>query len=191
MPVDIDLRCSLVLFLALSLGVGCGLIALPAFDPLLALNPGQPWSRALAFAAHGLLAWAGTEMIRRQLPAQKSPVWSDAAGRWVQALAVVAAFAWWTTSLWSVSAPDARALVWLESLPLWLFPAGLLRFPSVDRRKPQAGVGGVKALQHLRHDTLLIQQIDMGGGGHMAFFGVGQHRMAGREHDVVAVAEKA
>jgi len=191
MPVDIDLRCSLVLFLALSLGVGCGLIALPAFDPVLALNPGQPWSLALAFAAHGLLAWASTEMIRRQLPSRTTPVWSDAAGRWAQALALAAAFAWWTARLWSVSAPDARALVWLESLPLWLFPAGLLRFPSVSGRRPQIDVGGLKALQHLRHDGRLIHQIDMGGGGHMAFFGVGQHRIAGREHDIVAVAEEA
>jgi hypothetical protein len=191
MPVNLARRCALVLFLALSLGVGCGLIAAPAFDPLAWLPQGG-WARgSLPFLLHGLLAWGSTVLVRRQLSARVDASWSAPAARWALNLGVVAALAWWAASAWSSSVPDARALLWLELLPVWLAASGVLRDPLAERRRLPADVGSGETTQHFRHDTRLMNQIDVGSGGHMTVLGASQQRMARREHDVVAVAEKA
>jgi hypothetical protein len=185
MTQDVQRRSEFVLFVALSLGLGAGLWVLPAFDPLDALSRWPAPAALIAGLLHGVLAWMGGELalaclVRRQLAGRQ-----PAALRWAWRVLVAGALAWWAASPWWQAVHDARALLWLQLMPLLLWPSGLLGWRdlrSAARAEP---------MQQVRHDQRVQDQVHVRRGGQMPVAGVRQASRAGRKDDVVAMAVEA
>ena len=188
MPPDLARRCALILFASMAIAIGCGLFAVPAFDPLAVMQQLPAPLGVLALVAHGVVAWLSTEMTRVYLARRVDQRFDAPMARRLQWGLIVAALGWWVYTGQLLRAGDARALMWLELLPLWLGPAGLVR-----RRSGQgwAGMhttvlGTQEFAQHFHHDTRSMDQVDMGSGGHMTLLGTRQPSRARRKHHVVA-----
>lgn len=194
MSQEAQRRADLFLFAALNLALVAGLSVLPPFDLLAPLARWAAPMGLLIGLVHGLLAWLGGDLALRCLALRVHPFWAGTAGRYGLRLLLAAALGWWLLSQVGPGGhADARALLWLQALPLLLWPAGLLgRAGSV---RAQRLVDGPRiepeSAQHFHHDTGMMNQVDMGRGGHMADLRPRQQRRVRREHDVVARAEAA
>ncbi len=196
-PTPIARRSTVMLYLAMTLAVGCGLGMLPPLDPLEALRQPPDPLGGVAALLHLGLASLGMAACRRALQRQGSR-W--AARRWLVwgGHGVVAvAWLWWLGSWQLTPTADARALLWLEMLPLWLWPAGLLDLRMANRPEDASGVAALgrapllQALPYGFEHSGLFEQIDVAGLRHRQSFTTGPHRQPGREHDAVTGAVEA
>lgn len=176
-PAVVLRRSSALLFAALALAMACGLGSLPPVDPLRSLRELAGAPALLAAALHLGLAALGAEASRRALARQGVALCEGEAARWGVAVTSVMAWLWWVGQWQLGEVADARALLWLEMLPLWLWPAGLLQAPSAQ------------AAAHRVEHFGAAEQIDMPGARHLE--PVRPRPRLGRlgEHDVVAAAE--
>lgn len=127
MTPDISRRCGLSLFFAMAFAVAAGLWALPAFDPLASLHrldasAGSPW---LAGAAHAVLGACAAALSWRQLARRLNRAWDDRPAWLALGLVWVIGLGAWMLGALEDRSGDARGLLWLEMLPLWLAAAGL------------------------------------------------------------------
>lgn len=205
MTPDIARRCAVSLYAAMAVAVGCGLLVVPPFDWLGLVQRLPAPAGLLAGAVHAGLAWWAASLCLRTL-ADPSAAHGRAAplgraSRLMLMLTVALAWGLWLVHLQWSDGGDARALLWLQLSPLWLWPAGLrsARLPTGVRR-PVAAPGSLEsgtpkpradATEHLGDDLRPVDHVDMGRPGHAKALGTRQHRRGGREHDVVAVAEAA
>jgi len=180
----------------MALAVGGGLMALPVVDPLEALGHHGLLATLLAGVLHGLLAWLGGSLALRRLACRTHPSWAGRRARWALGLLLGAGLGWWL--LTGQAAPlhragaDARPLMWLQLLPLLLWPAGLLTLQSGDRG--HGGRGGKRSAhptQDLRQGPGVVNQVNVPRGGQVVDLGARQARAGGRKHDVVAMAKTA
>ena len=191
MTPEITRRCASLLFLALALATGFGLMSLPAFDWLgpVARLPGA--LGGLAFVLHAGLAWVCTRLVLRQLAWHVYPDWQIRGTRWLALVLVGAALGWWLQSAWRTGSADGRGLLWLEALVLWLWPAGLLpAAPSTaSASRSDRGSDAAEPAQYRWHDTGTMKEVEVGSGGHMALSRPRQDRAMSRKNDVVRLAE--
>jgi hypothetical protein len=189
MTPDISRRCGLSLFFAMSLAVAAGLWALPAFDPLNSLQRLEalrqaPW---LAGALHAVLAACAGTLSWLQLARRVNRAWDERPAWVALGLVWVVGLGAWMLGALEDRSGDARGLLWLEMLPLWLAAAGLWGRPAqasrlsgqperVAQRGPAVGV---------------VNQLDMGTGGNVLGPGSLQHGRGRRENNVVAMTEQA
>lgn len=176
MTAQLSRRAALLMWLALSLAVACGLAAAPRLDPLTSLVQRLGGSWGWAGGAHALLGALVVEAMARWLsprPQRRLLL------RLVGALTLLLALAQWLLPTLSGASPDARTLLWLHSLPLWWAlaqldapglaaptePASAAAAPSTPPTptRPQPHVG-----QHLGPHGGLLGQIDMGHALDMA-----------------------
>jgi hypothetical protein len=148
MTPELARRCELFLFCAMAAAVGAGLWVVPAFDIFGALQRLQAPFGLIAAVSHVLLAWLSGELV-------------------------LGAMAVWMSSLWHPHGADARALLWLQTLPLWLWPAGLMgprqgRLPQYLRDAQRDMATATDSGQHLQHDTGSMQSAEINRVGHMA-----------------------
>jgi hypothetical protein len=108
------------------------------------------------------------------------------------------AWLWWLGSWQFTEVADGRALLWLEMLPLWLWPAGLLspgpvREPvcGAQCRRSPASARAPCPLAYGLEDGRVLEQVHMAGPRYRQSFTAGPHGALGREHDAVAGAEDA
>lgn len=197
MSAQIARRSTLMLYLAMALAVGCGLSVLPPLDPLAPLRE-RPWASSLLPAAlHLALASLGAHICRCTILRQGDAKEYGRGLQWLCAGAVAAAWLWWLGTWRYDEQADARALLWLEMLPLWLWPAGLrgqsamsvLRHANSTRAKPAFLSTGLQALQYGVEDSGLLEQVDMTGPRHRQDFAAGPDRAPRGEHNAVARAE--
>lgn len=192
MTPELSHRCAQMLFLALAMAVACGLWAAPALDPLAPLRRLPLAGTLLAAMSHVSLAWLGLNLTLRWL----APRSSTPPPRPLLGLLVAGALAWWMLSLLLGGGADARALLWLQSLPLWALVAGLPagRRPAgrtLHRRRSAPGA----ALSQRGED--LLEHVGSVDHGHMRRArqvpgtGTGQQRPGSRKDNVVAMAEAA
>jgi hypothetical protein len=114
-----------MLYGAMALAVAAGLSALPPLDPLEVLREqAGPWGLLTALL-HLCVAGLCTLACRRAFVRQGFAL-QGRRMRWLCAAAVLGAWLWWLGSWQFTEVADGRALLWLEMLPLWLWPAGLL-----------------------------------------------------------------
>ena len=199
MSAHLAQRSTLMLYGAMALAVAAGLSALPPLDPLEVLREqAGPWGLLTALV-HLCLAGLGALACRRAFVRQGFDLMQGLRARGVCATLVLGAWAWWLGSWQFTEVADGRALLWLEMLPLWLWPAGLLSLGpnrASPRRTsvPVAARFGGAALNPLAYgleDSRLLEQIDMAGARYRQSFTTGPQRALGREHDAVAGAEDA
>jgi hypothetical protein len=185
-------RCDVVLFAASALATAFGLMALPAFDPLTTL---LGWSGPWAFAAAALhvgMAWLGCELLLRTLAPRLPLAWRGWRSHWVVRAALgLALLCWLASQVLQGQTVDARALLWLQLMPLLLWASGLLSRSPLGRQGSQTRLTSVEAGQHFRHDTGMMNQVDVRRGGHMAELGPWQAGTGHGKDDVVAVAVTA
>jgi len=200
MSAQLAQRSTFMLYGAMALAVAAGLSALPPLDPLEVLREqGGPWGLLTALLHLGL-AGLGTLACRRAFVRQGVALLQGRHMGGFCAVAVLAAWAWWLGSWLFIEVADGRALLWLEMLPLWLWPAGLLHpGPGSERArhrasKPAVAHFGGTALHPLAYgfeDDRMLEQVHMAGPRHRQSFTAGPQRGLGREHDAVAGAEDA
>jgi hypothetical protein len=190
MTPEVTRRCASFLFLALALATGFGLLSMPAFDwlsPITRLSGALGW---LPLVLHAGLTWLCTTLVMRQLALHVHPAWYTRHTRWLALAVVGAALAWWLQSAYRLGSADGRALLWLQTLVLWLWPAGLLSAPLVPSRSRRNGdANGVEQAQYRWHDTGSMKEVEVGSAGHMALRRPRQQRSVGRKDDVVSAAE--
>jgi hypothetical protein len=188
-----------MLYGAMALAVAAGLSALPPLDPLEVLREqAGPWGLLTALL-HLCVAGLCTLACRRAFVRQGFAQLQGRRMRWLCAAAVLGAWLWWLGSWQFTEVADGRALLWLEMLPLWLWPAGLLspgpvRESGLRRSVPAAPRFGPSALQPLAYgleDSRVLEQIHMAGPRYRQSFTAGPHGALGRERDAVAGAEDA
>lgn len=197
MSTPIARRSTVMLYLAMSLAVGCGLSMLPPLDPLEALRqPPEPLG-GLAALLHLGLSSLGVEACRRALLRQGGALATGRRLAWLGLGAVAAAWLWWLGTWQLTPTADARALLWLEMLPLWLWPAGLLDLRATPRPQDASDAATfnrpalLQALPYGFEHSGLFEQIDVTGLRHRQSFTTGPHRQPGREHDAVTGAVEA
>lgn len=189
MTPDISRRCGLSLFFAMAFAAAAGLWALPAFDPLNSLHRldalgRPPW---LAGAVHAVLAACAGALSWRRLARPANRAWNERPAWLALGLVWVIGLGAWMLGALEDRGGDARGLLWLEMLPLWLAVAGLwgrqvsashlaVQAERITQRGPAFGV---------------VNQVDMGTGGDMLRPGPFQHGRGCREDNVVAMAEQA
>ena len=189
MTPDLHRRCAVLLFAALAMAVACGLLVAPPLDPWSPLRRVPVAGVLVAAVVQGALAWLGLSLAMRWL-------WPDA-GTWPRVLLaapVAGALAWWVGSLLLSDQADARALCWLQSLPVWAIVAGLsggrslqtrhlLRRPSIDQT----------TFSHTRQqaveDLRVVEQGDVRSPRNVQASPAGQARAGSRKDNVVAMTE--
>lgn len=185
-------RCEVMLFAAAALATAFGLMMMPAFDPLSTLlGLSAPWVFAAA-ALHAGMAWLGCELLLLTLTPRLPPAWKGRRSQWVVRAVLGLALLWWVASqVQQGRTADARALVWLQLMPLLLWASGLLSGSAPGRQGSRTGLTPVETGQHFRHDTGMMNQVDVRRGGHMAELGSWQAGTGHGKDDVVAVAVTA
>jgi hypothetical protein len=189
MTPELSRRCGWSLFVALALAAGAGLVALPSLDPLRALPrlemPGSGlW---LAGTVHALLAGAAGALTWHRLAHRVHPAWGSLPARaallctWLLGLSI------WAVGALDVGAGDARALMWLELLPLWLGVAGLWGSAA----GASGPVGQAQRAPGFAPHLGVVNQVDMRRAGDVAVPGTVEQGRRRREGDVVAVAVEA
>ncbi|OYT86983.1 MAG: hypothetical protein CFE46_12175 [Burkholderiales bacterium PBB6] len=173
MTPELARRCELFLFCAMAAAVGAGLWVVPAFDIFGALQRLQAPFGLIAAVSHVLLAWLSGELVLARLARRHHSAWQRRAVRAGLVVLVMGAMAVWMSSLWHPHGADARALLWLQSLPLWLWPAGLMgprqsRLPQYLRDAQRDMATATDSGQHLQHDTGSMQSAEINRVGHMA-----------------------
>lgn len=189
MTPDISRRCGLSLFFAMAIAVAAGLWALPAFDPLTSLHRlealgNTPW---LAGATHAVLGACAGAMSWRQLARRVDRAWDERPAWLALGLVWFLGLGAWMLGTLEDRGGDARGLLWLEMLPLWLAAAGLWGRPAQASHL----VGQAERIVQRGPAFGVVNQVDMGTGGDMLRPGPFQHGRGCREDNVVAVAEQA
>ncbi|WP_148289633.1 hypothetical protein [Ideonella sp. B508-1] len=199
MSAQLAQRSTFMLYAAMALAVAAGLSALPPLDPLEVLREqGGAWG-LLAALLHLGLAGLGLLACRRAFMRQGLTLLQGRRVCGVCAAAVLGAWAWWLGSWQFTEVADGRALLWLEMLPLWLWPAGLLHPGPAHERPGRHSAPAIRPfgrhpLQTLAYgfeDDALLEQVHMAGPRYRQSFTAGPQRALGREHDAVAGAEDA
>lgn len=197
MSAHLAQRSTLMLYGAMALAVAAGLSVLPPLDPLEVLREqAGPWGLLTALL-HLCVAGLCTLACRRAFVRQGFALLQGYRMRWLCAAAVLGAWLWWLASWQFTEVADGRALLWLEMLPLWLWPAGLLspgpvRESGQRRSGPAVGRFGGGPLQPLAYgleDSRVLEQVHMAGTRYRQSFTTGPHGPLRREHDAVAGAE--
>jgi hypothetical protein len=189
MTPEIARRSASLLFVALALAAGFGLMSLPAFDwlgPISRLPGVLGW---MGFGLHTGLAWLCTSLVLRQLAQHVHPDWEATPTRWMVVALIGLALIWWLQSALRTGSADGRGLLWLETLALWLWPAGLLSAAPHPARANRGRLDGMEPAEYRWHDTGSMKEVEVGSGGHMALGRPRQHRAPGRKHNVVRLAE--
>lgn len=193
MTPELNQRCASALFGALALATACGLMVLPSFDPLAPLRHGLAAGALLAALLHAGLAWLGLSLALHRCGWARTATPASSLAALLRLAGVGAALAWWLLSLLIEPRADARALLWLQTLPLWCMLAGLGRR---ERRPGRARVGtGIfeltamaqrhqQAVEHLRP----VQHVHVRSTGNVPVTGTGQARVGRGKDDVVAMA---
>ena len=196
MTPELNQRCANALLLALALAVACGLMALPAFDLLDPLRQGPVAGGLLAALLHGALAWLGLSLALHRCGWARGPAHASSLAALLRLSLVGAALTWWLLSLLIEPRADARALLWLQTLPLWCALAGIgRRERRPGRTRMGAGIPKLPAVSQ-RHQQAVkhlgaVQHLHMRGAGDVPGARTGQARVGGGEHDVVAMAVAA
>jgi hypothetical protein len=192
MTPELTRRCASFLFLALALATAFGLMSLPAFDwlePITRLSGELAW---LTFSLHATLTWLCISLVTRQLARHVHPAWQSSAARGAALVLLGLALGWWLLTHYRLDNADGRGLLWLQTLVLLLWPAGLLSGTARPARSNRGGdIDDAELSQYCWHDTGAMKEVEVGRGGHMASPRARQHRALGRKHDVIRVAEDA
>lgn len=205
MTPDIARRCAVSLYAAMVLAVGCGLLVVAPFDWLAPLQQLPVGGGAVAGVLHAVLAGWAVRLTWRTLAAPGGAAAHAAPLRRPASLllGMAVAMAWgvWMVHLQTTGGGDARALLWLQCSPLWLWPAGLgsprraaggVARPTATRSvEPAAAKPRADAPEHLGDDLRPVGQVDMRRTSNVKGLRTGEHRGGRRKHDVVAVAEAA
>ena len=196
MSPELSLRSRRVLVVALAMAAAFGLSLMSPFDhgEWLRHSPlAGPWLAALA---HGGAGWWGLMLaVQAWAPSGLRGTPASGAVSAVAAMGVGVALLMWVLSLLLSGAADARALLWLQILPLWSHLARLAlspRPPFDGRRAAMGGQGPEVALtqgpeQAIKHRRV-VQQGQVGHTGHTQMLRPGPRVAQRGKHDGVAVA---
>lgn len=127
------------MYAAIHVALACGMLSLGPVDPWGLLRPthdGWFWT-TLLLSCHAAWALASIELVLRGLARRIDSRCTQPLVRLLAVLAVLLATAAWLLSaaLSGAAESDARALLWLQLLPLGLWPAGLIG-RQIGARRP-------------------------------------------------------